>query len=181
MSSVVISGDTSGAITLAAPAVAGTNTVTLAAQTGTLNAAGPAFRASLSSQQTGVTSATNTKIQFSTEDFDTNSNYDPTTNYRFTPTVAGYYQVNAMVAISGTGLSGAFCSIYKNGSFYLMSNYASSAIGTSYATVSGIVYMNGTTDYVEAYGRGTVTSGTVTFDTTVSTGTCFSACLMRGA
>lgn len=35
MSSVVISGDTSGAITLAAPAVAGTNTLTFPALTGT--------------------------------------------------------------------------------------------------------------------------------------------------
>jgi hypothetical protein len=35
MSSVVISGDTSGAITLSAPAVAGTNTITLPAATGT--------------------------------------------------------------------------------------------------------------------------------------------------
>ena len=36
MSSVVISGDTSGAITLAAPTVAGTNTITLPAVTGTM-------------------------------------------------------------------------------------------------------------------------------------------------
>jgi hypothetical protein len=36
MSSVVISGDTSGAITLAAPAIAGTNTITLPAQTATI-------------------------------------------------------------------------------------------------------------------------------------------------
>jgi len=36
MSSVVISGDTSGAITLAAPSVAGTNTATLPASTGTV-------------------------------------------------------------------------------------------------------------------------------------------------
>jgi hypothetical protein len=36
MSSVVISGDTSGAITLSAPAVAGTNTLTLPAQTATI-------------------------------------------------------------------------------------------------------------------------------------------------
>jgi len=34
MSSVVISGDTSGAITLSAPAVSGTNTITLPAVTG---------------------------------------------------------------------------------------------------------------------------------------------------
>jgi len=36
MSSVIISGDTSGAITLSAPAVAGTNTITLPASTGTV-------------------------------------------------------------------------------------------------------------------------------------------------
>ena len=36
MSSVVISGDTSGAITLAAPSVAGTNTITLPANTGNM-------------------------------------------------------------------------------------------------------------------------------------------------
>lgn len=36
MSSVVISGDTSGSVTLAAPAVAGTNTITLPASTGTV-------------------------------------------------------------------------------------------------------------------------------------------------
>lgn len=36
MSSIVVSGDTSGAITIAAPAVAGTNTLTLPANTGTI-------------------------------------------------------------------------------------------------------------------------------------------------
>jgi hypothetical protein len=36
MSSIVISGDTSGAITLSAPAVSGTNTLTLPAQTATI-------------------------------------------------------------------------------------------------------------------------------------------------
>ncbi len=36
MSSVVIAGDTSGSITLAAPAVAGSNTITLPANTGTV-------------------------------------------------------------------------------------------------------------------------------------------------
>ncbi len=40
MSSVVISGDTSGAITVAAPAVSGTNTATLPAATGELSMLG---------------------------------------------------------------------------------------------------------------------------------------------
>lgn len=49
MSSVVISGDTSGAITLAAPTVAGTNTITLPAVTGTAVVAG---------QNSAITAAT---------------------------------------------------------------------------------------------------------------------------
>jgi hypothetical protein len=36
MSSIIVSGDTSGAITIAAPAVSGTNTLTLPANTGTI-------------------------------------------------------------------------------------------------------------------------------------------------
>lgn len=43
MSSVVISGDTSGSVTLAAPAVAGSTTLTLPATTGTVLAAGNAL------------------------------------------------------------------------------------------------------------------------------------------
>ncbi len=36
MADIVLTGDTSGAITIAAPAVAGTNTLTLPASTGTM-------------------------------------------------------------------------------------------------------------------------------------------------
>lgn len=54
MSSVVISGDSSGSITLSAPAVAGSNTVTLPAATGTI---------SLLTQATAVT-ASGTSIDF---------------------------------------------------------------------------------------------------------------------
>ena len=57
MSSVVISGDTSGAITLSAPVVAGTNTITLPASTGTVVTTG-------SPQSGGVIQTVNT--QFST-------------------------------------------------------------------------------------------------------------------
>ena len=42
MSSVIISGDTSGAVTLAAPAAAGTNTITLPAASGELSLLGGA-------------------------------------------------------------------------------------------------------------------------------------------
>ena len=55
----------------------------------------PAFQAYLSSIQTVVSGAT-TKITMDTEDFDTDSCYDNSSNYRFTPTTAGKYYVYAM-------------------------------------------------------------------------------------
>jgi len=60
---------------------------------------GPAFRASINSDL-GVSVSTWTKVPFDTEEFDTNSNYDNATNYRFTPTVAGYYQANDSVRVN---------------------------------------------------------------------------------
>jgi hypothetical protein len=55
MSSVIISGDTSGAVTLAAPAVAGTNTLTLQAGTATN---------SMNTLATAVASTSGTSIDF---------------------------------------------------------------------------------------------------------------------
>ncbi len=55
MSSVVISGDTSGAITVLAPLVAGTNTLTLQAGTGTV---------SMNTLATAVASTSGTSIDF---------------------------------------------------------------------------------------------------------------------
>ena len=73
MSSVVIAGDTSGTVTLAAPAVSGTTTLTLPATTGTVlttgstfGGTGPAFSAYLASGQT-ITASTFTKVQINTE------------------------------------------------------------------------------------------------------------------
>jgi len=55
MSSVVISGDTSGAITVSAPAVSGTNTLTLQAATAT---------SSVNKLETAVTLTTQTSVDF---------------------------------------------------------------------------------------------------------------------
>ena len=172
MSSVVISGDTSGTVTVTVPAVAGTNTVTIAAQTGTLNAAGPAFSAYTSG--TGATIGTGaTKVTFDAEEFDTNSNF---ASSRFTPTVAGYYQVNSQTQPNAS-YTGGYISIYKNGSAYKYGTYINAAVSFGGFTVSTLVYCNGSTDYLEVYAA---------FTTSQATGTgiafsYFNGCLMRGA
>jgi hypothetical protein len=178
MSSIVLSGDTSGTVTVAVPAVAGTNTVTIAAQTGTLNAAGPAFSVYRSGNQS-IANNTFVKVQFNAEEFDTNNNFDSTTNYRFTPTVAGYYQINAAVSLGGTTFTLGLCSIFKNGSEYKRGNQIPVVNATPvHVVVSSIIYFNGSTDYVEIYGYSVATSGNIVTGTAAES--YFNGCLVRG-
>jgi hypothetical protein len=173
MSSVIISGDTSGAVTLTVPAVAGTNTVTIPASTGTVMVSGnmPAFSAYQSSVQTLPTN-TSTKLLFQTEEFDTNSNFASST---FTPTVAGYYQVSGGFAV-GTAACGTRLQIFKNGSvFKTLFNAQSTTVNGAYG--SALVYLNGSTDYVELYGVASVGQVLLTGIET----NYFQASMVRGA
>lgn len=135
----------------------------------------PAFSAYVGSAQS-VTNATATKIQYNTEEFDTNSNYD-NTNYRFTPTVAGYYQVNACVSIS-ISIGGEYIMLFKNGTEFKRGVQPQvNGVGINLAS---LVYLNGTTDYVEIYafqGSGTTQS----VNTTTSSLNYFQAFLARSA
>lgn len=126
----------------AIPATAGAVTQSYI-QTGVAGT-GPTFSAYGSGSQS-ITSGTYTKVQFANELWDTANCFDSTTNYRFTPTVAGYYQLNSQVSTGSNART--LVIIYKNGSGYKYGND-----GTLYqGTVSGIVYANGTTDYFEIY------------------------------
>ena len=98
---------------------------------------------------------TATKWAFSTVD----AGYDPsgcynTSTYRFTPTVKGFYAVT-MKGVIGTGGANLVFSalIYKNGSVF--SSAQDGGTGGTNAELSvvhnDLVYMNGTTDYLEGY------------------------------
>jgi len=144
-----LAGATSGSVTLAVPAVAGSNTATLPAATGTVMVSGnmPAFSAYQSSSQT-LSSNTYTKINFQTEEFDTNNNFSSS---RFTPTVAGYYQVSGAFQIQSIFCGGAIV-VYKNGSQF-KSGFTNNTTSTANIwALSCLVFLNGTTDYVELYG-----------------------------
>jgi hypothetical protein len=98
-----------------------------------------------------------------------------------TPLVAGYYQVNGNAvipqAINNTGLSVA---IYKNGSASRWG--CSGASNTSLfgrANVSALVYLNGSTDYIELY---VIQAFGGTYSLTASASdTYFQASLVRSA
>lgn len=134
----------------------------------------PAFSAYQSSAQSALTSNTWTKILYQTEEFDTNSNYDTSTS-RFTPTVAGYYQVNASVFWPATTtFSGV--RIYKNGSSAKQGQWSGSASAGN-AVVSALIYMNGSTDYLEIYGNTQTSQSTTASQSEVY----FQASLARAA
>ena len=125
-----------------------------ATQTGVGGANTPAFEAYLSSTQS-ISDGTTTKVNIDTENFDTNSNF---ASNRFTPTVAGkYFIYGSTVGYAGavSDLVSSQAMIYKNGSYHAggETNYNTNLAQRSYNTVSTIVDMNGSSDYVELYGR----------------------------
>ena len=122
----------------------------------------PSFAVKKNSDVQTLSSGVLTKVTFDTELFDTNGNF---ANSRFTPTVAGQYYFCADLHHYNSA-SGATTirntALYKNGSVHTHTlRTENSAPGyTIKVEVSAIIEMNGTTDYVEVYARGTFSSGT---------------------
>ena len=115
----------------------------------------PAFEA-YPSADLSVASSTSVKVQGNTERFDTDSAYDNSSNYRFTPQVAGRY----FTYCSGTynlvnGGIGLVVEIRKNGSAVLAGKIEdgqySGASNYKTITCQGVVQLNGSSDYLEMF------------------------------
>jgi hypothetical protein len=139
-------GSTIVAVTSTGAAVTGTlsasGNITSSGATGGIGY-GPAFSAYNSTNQS-ITTTTYTKLTFDTEEFDTNSNFATS---RFTPTVAGYYQFDASL-YPQTTVTTNNCAFYKNGSIFKVTAGATGGA----INCCALIYMNGSTDYVELYG-----------------------------
>jgi hypothetical protein len=107
---------------------------------------GPAFSVYRGTSTQSTTSGVWTKVQLNTENFDTDSCFDSTTNYRFTPTKAGYYLFTASIWF--TGGTNRNMSIYKNGTetIGLFNQTTIPMMGNA-----GLLYLNGSSDYAELY------------------------------
>ena len=119
----------------------------------------PAFSAYRSGNQTGLTNSAYVKVQLNAEEFDTASCFDSTTNFRFTPNVAGYYHFEWAVDCRGTTLTAGHSQLYKNGVLHKSGGWGSPGSSVFLSSGSALVYMNGTTDYVELFGYTTAASG----------------------
>ena len=118
----------------------------------------PFFYANMSgSDQTGVSSNTWTKVQFNNEVYDPQSVYDPSSNYRFTPNVAGKYLINARISpyVAGVKFRAGFVAVYKNGSSVGQFGMSGDTTYIDYMLqpINQIVTANGSGDYFEIYGK----------------------------
>jgi len=152
------SGDASGILQLqtggtTALTIDASQNVTLAKGLTVGATAAPAFSAYASVPQSLV-NGTPTKIALNTKVFDTNSNFDSITNYRFTPTVAGYYFVSGVVfTVNNITGAGVYVSILKNGTSVAAASSTANPNTYSGATVTSVIYFNGSTDYIELFGN----------------------------
>jgi hypothetical protein len=103
-------------------------------------------------QNAGLSGADSNKVQFTTEVVDANGWFDNATNYRYTPLVAGRYMVILSVAgVYASGSDSVQANISKSGTEVLSGTYIDAPSTTSVSSVSGIVSMNGSTDYIEGF------------------------------
>ncbi len=119
----------------------------------TLVGNGPIVSVSRITSNQSVSSGVWTKVLFNSVDVDTNNCFDAVNN-RYTPKVAGYYQVNLNVyaGVGSGNITQAGAQIQKNGELYAATYAMSASFGTEdVLAVSTLVYLNGTTDYIEGH------------------------------
>lgn len=129
----------------------------------------PIFRVSTNSTQS-ITSGTSVKIPYNIVEIDTEGWYD-TINYRYVPQIAGYYQFNLTISATGTSQTFFTGTIYKNGStnIILFRSRDADSQGVT-KSGAGLVYLNGSTDYVEGYVRMDASSGSALFTPNIMSG-----------
>jgi hypothetical protein len=90
---------------------------------------------------------TNEPLPYTSEDVDYDAWHSTSANTsRYTPLCAGYYQCAAFVDFNGNGAS--YINLRKNGTDYLWVGMNGTA--DDRANVSGVIYLDGVDDYVEA-------------------------------
>jgi len=159
MSKVAIQGNASGTgtFTIAAPNSNTDRTLTLPDEAGTVLTSASTLRsnfigfsASNTSAQT-IPASTSTVMQLDETKYNVGGYYD-TSTYTFTPLVAGYYQFAVQAHFNSTLGENTYLrtEIFMNGSNlvrFRMEHFGSASDQSGLCV--GVIYMNGTTDYVQ--------------------------------
>ena len=146
----------------------------------------PAFSARMSQAQT-ISHETNTKADFDTEIFDTDSAYDHSTNQRFTvPTgkAGKYFFYSNLVLDAGSAANLQNCQItfYKNGSQVKKNawNFNSNDIFFAGMQISAVLDLSAS-DYIEVYAKISDASGSPVIDGSGATQSEFTGYRIIGA
>ncbi len=142
---------------------------------------GPVFSVYRNTDQS-VSSGVTTKVALNAEEFDSDNAFDSSTNFRFQPQVAGTYLVTAHIGANASTAGTILVPyIYKNGSVYKQGHSYIPPSGSSsmQGSITALVQLNGSTDYVELWANNTG-SGTNTF-TGGASNTWFQGALVRAA
>tara|TARA_R110001606_G_scaffold394743_1_gene565945 strand:+ start:438 stop:941 length:504 start_codon:yes stop_codon:yes gene_type:complete len=124
----------------------------------------PAFEAYLGgSGGQAISDNTVTLVTINTEFYDTDSAFN-TSNYRFTPQVAGKYMVYGSTqneSGSGSNLNASYLYLKKNGTTVTeyTRDFYNNQVRSDIIQVSAVIEFNGSSDYVELYGRIDTISG----------------------
>jgi len=121
-------------------------------------ASGPAFKARRTADQNVASANTWVKVQLNAEVYDTDNCFDSTTNYRFTPTKAGYYQFNSRIYFPINNNYVNFLALYKNGTVVAQTNAGTNGTNANMAGPPGLSDLqsaNGSSDYFEIYAYST--------------------------
>jgi len=122
--------------------------------TQTLSQVVPLFAAAAGSQAMGADGAVTKLSSFGTPSID-NKSWWNAGNQRYIPQIEGWYGVNVVFTAASTTASIplSVVAIYKNGSQEQAFAQRSPNVNSLQSYGSWIVYLNGTTDYLELWGR----------------------------
>ena len=127
----------------------------------------PMFLVNRTSSDQSITNNSFTKVQFNNEQYDLDSVFDSSTNYRFTAPSSGKYFLHTNVWMRGTDVSMMnyyVLAFYKNGSniWEQHSNFTNNDIRSFGANMSTTLDLNAS-DYIEVYGIININSGNPSF------------------
>ena len=113
-------------------------------------------RAELTSPQSIPNTSVHTVIRFDNASIDTRGEFATGASAQFKPTVAGYYDINAVIKggfFSETAATQVILSIFKNGASYaatlILDGLTTQSRVLPAIPVQDLVYLNGTTDFVD--------------------------------
>jgi hypothetical protein len=115
----------------------------------------PSFLVTISGTQS-ISNATDTKIQFNSEIYDTDNTFDSSTNYRFTPAVAGKYVLGTGLTLSSMEADEKVqLQIKKNGSRLdydpIQRSFSTNSGGETISVENNLIAEANTTDYFEVW------------------------------